>query len=152
MAKYRPYLTSNSFDASISTSFGFENIELDLNNLGGRIINNSYLYSRPEPYVVRSDITIMPEGTLTIYPNVVMEFAPNVGILVLGTLKAIGAYGNEIIMRPLSSERREVPKAAARVRSLNDVNFSTIRLCKEGNCTSSTNEGTFYRNQKCLKM
>jgi hypothetical protein len=32
-----------------------------------------------------------------------MEFAPNVGILVLGVLKAQGLRGQEIIMRPMTS-------------------------------------------------
>lgn len=108
-----------------------------MNNLGGRIVDNLSLYRRAEPYVIRSDITVMPEATLRIFPGVVMEFAPNVGILVLGTLNATGAPGDEIIMRPISGDRNDVPKKKRSVYA------ETIRLCKEDNCTSSTNEGEF---------
>jgi hypothetical protein len=108
---------------------------VDLNNLGGRILDNLSLYARPQPYVIRSDITVMPDATLHIYPDVVMEFAPNVGILVLGTLKAIGAPGHEIIMRPIR-EKNDVPTTRKR-----SANSESIRLCKEENCTNATNEG-----------
>ena len=112
-------------------------MEVDLNNLGGRIVDNLSLQAREKPYVIRSDITVMPDATLYIQPDVVMEFAPNVGILVLGTLKAIGAPGHEIIMRPIR-EGNEIPMASKR-----SAKPDTIRLCKEENCTSSTNEGEF---------
>jgi hypothetical protein len=67
-----------------------------------------------------------------------MEFAPNVGILVLGVLKAQGVRGQEIIMRPMSSradlegnkiiERREAPPFESVSES--------IRLCTGRNCTT----------------
>ncbi|XP_011303311.1 uncharacterized protein bark isoform X1 [Fopius arisanus] len=139
VANFRPYLTGESFDASISASWELRSA-IDLDNIGGRITENLSLYYRPAPYIIRSDITIMPETTVNIYPDVVMEFAPNVGILVLGTLKAVGAPGHEIIMRPM---RREVtqdvlPKPIAK---RDNAPEGTIRLCKEGNCTSSNSEG-----------
>ncbi|XP_011334038.1 protein bark beetle isoform X2 [Ooceraea biroi] len=155
VATYRPYLISDSLDASISASWHI-NQEIDLNNLGGRIVENLSLHARPEPYVIRSDITIMPEATLHIYPDVVMEFAPNVGILVLGTLKAVGALGHEILMRPMkraaandSTFAKPSPRRSANLVSMPD---ETIRLCKDGRCSAEYNEGFLeYFNRTTLQ-
>ncbi|KAL7298469.1 hypothetical protein TKK_0008256 [Trichogramma kaykai] len=145
VANFRPYLITDTLDSSISASWEPVS-EIDFNNLGGRIVDNLSLYPRPEPYVIHSDITVMPDATLHIYPDVVMEFAPNVGILVLGTLKAAGAPGHEIVMRPISSTN-EVSTHKKR-----DVEINTIRLCKEENCTSFTNEGFLeYFNRTTLQ-
>lgn len=74
---------------------------VDTNNLGGRYKDSLRLFYRPEPYRIYSDITILPDAIMTIDPGVIMEFAPNVGILVLGTLRAQGRRGLEIVMKPL---------------------------------------------------
>ncbi|XP_018046380.1 PREDICTED: protein bark beetle [Atta colombica] len=157
VANYRPYLTSDSFEASTS-AWRHINREIDLNNLGGRIMDNLSLYARPEPYVIHSDITVMPEATLHIYPDVVMEFAPNVGILVLGTLKAIGVPGHEIIMRPIkridasanSMFSKLTPmKGSTNIMSMPD---ETIRLCKDGHCSVLHYEGFLeYFNRTTLQ-
>lgn len=155
IANYRPYLISDSFDASISASWHI-NREIDLDNLGGRIVDSLSLHARSEPYVVRSDITVMPEATLHIYPDVVMEFAPNVGILVLGTLKAVGAPGHEIIMKPMkrvdaiinSTFSKSTPtRTSANLMSMPD---QTIRLCKDGRCSALFNEGKL-KNKKSVR-
>ena len=63
---------------------------------------NYRLIARPgRPYVIRSDLTVMPGATLSIEPGVEMEFYPSVGILVLGTLHAQGNLERNIIMRPV---------------------------------------------------
>lgn len=67
------------------------------------------LFYRPEPYRVYSDITILPDAVMTIDPGVIMEFAPNVGILVLGTLRAQGRRGLEIVMKPLQIRAQNGP-------------------------------------------
>ncbi|XP_076766657.1 C-type lectin domain-containing protein bark beetle [Xylocopa sonorina] len=141
VANYRPFLTSDTFDSSISASWQIGK-EIDLDNLGGRLVENLLIHARDKPYIIRSDITIMPEATLHIYPDVVMEFAPNVGILVLGTLKAIGAPGHEIIMKPMEREAVNV-SANVKLRSGNIISLSdeTIRFCKDGRCSSLYNEG-----------
>lgn len=148
VANYRPYLIGDSFDASISASWHI-NREIDLNNLGGRIVDSLSLHARPEPYIIRSDITVMPEATLHIYPGVVMEFAPNVGILVLGTLKAVGVPGHEIVMRPMkridASANSTFSKPTPMRTSANLMSISmpdeTIRLCKDGRCSALFHEG-----------
>lgn len=100
IAVFMPYLLEEDFHSSHSVTLT-RNTTLDINNLKGRIYEDLVLTSRPEAYVIQSDLTVMPEATLTINPGVTLEFAPNIGILVLGTLKAEGVEGNEIVMRPL---------------------------------------------------
>ncbi|XP_066594103.1 protein bark beetle [Prorops nasuta] len=143
VANYRPFLTSDTLDSSISPSWDILT-EVDLNNLGGRIVESFSLHARPDPYVIKSDITVMPEATLYIYPDVVMEFAPNVGILVLGTLKAIGAPGHEIVMKPVQSSSFNDDPANSKSSSRGSshvISKETIRLCKDGRCSSLNNEG-----------
>ncbi|XP_046141163.1 protein bark beetle isoform X2 [Osmia bicornis bicornis] len=139
VANYRPFLTGDSFDSSVSASWQIAQ-QVDLDNLGGRIVENLSIHSRDKPYVIRSDITIMPEATLHIYPDVVMEFAPNVGILVLGTLKAVGAPDHEIIMKPMEHDN-EATNPKLRNGKIVSVSEETIRLCKDGRCSSLYNEG-----------
>lgn len=100
IANYRPYLLQDNFQASYSTSFS-SNTTIDPDNLGGRLYEDLTITNRGRPYIIQTDLTVMPNITLTIYPGVVMEFQRNIGILVLGTLNAVGYAGNEIIMRPV---------------------------------------------------
>jgi hypothetical protein len=67
-----------------------------------------------------------------------MEFAPNVGILVLGVLKAQGVRGQEIIMRPVTSSAAvEGNKVIHRRHVLPFEPLSeSIRLCTGRNCTT----------------
>ncbi|XP_076628397.1 C-type lectin domain-containing protein bark beetle [Colletes latitarsis] len=143
VARYRPFLTNDALDSSISASWQIAR-EIDLDNLGGRIVENLSIQARDKPYVVRSDITVMPEATLHIYPDVVMEFAPNVGILVLGTLKAVGAPGHEIIMKSMersNANEAMIVKPTRTSGNVVSVSEETIRLCKDGRCSSLYNEG-----------
>lgn len=86
IANFRPYLIEDNIAGSLSVSWETPTV-FDLNNMGGRIKEDLVLYAREVPYVIKRDITVMPDVTLTIGPGVVMEFEPNVGILVLGTLR-----------------------------------------------------------------
>jgi hypothetical protein len=67
-----------------------------------------------------------------------MEFAPNVGILVLGVLTAQGVRGQEIIMRPVtSSASLEGNKVIHRRHVLPFEPVSeSVRLCTGRNCTT----------------
>lgn len=145
-----PYLTEDTIDSSFSISWE-QQTAIDFDNLGGRLVETLSLYPREKPYVVRADITVMPDATLNIYPDVVIEFAPNVGILALGTLKAIGAPGHEIVMRPLTVNNSQ--SSIWTKRSLNtEPHSENIRLCKEGGCHSTTNEGENERTRLDLIM
>lgn len=59
---------------------------------------------RDQPYVIRTDLTVMPDVTLTIEPGVTLEFGPRVGLLVLGTLIAKGKPDDVIRMRPFKQD------------------------------------------------
>ncbi|CAG2056496.1 unnamed protein product [Timema podura] len=108
---------------------------IDLDNLGGRLQQPLTLYERDRPYIIQADITVMPEVTLSIAPGVVMEFAPNVGILVLGALKAQGRRGQEIIMKPLATKSNMEDNRIVKRATVSSVTDS-IRLCTGRNCTN----------------
>lgn len=76
-----------------------------------------------------------------------MEFAPNVGILVLGSLKAKGLKNYEIIMRPLSKSsaqryNQEISHLMRRRQLEHFTNYDNIRLCKGRSCIEGSNEFT----------
>lgn len=78
--------------------------------MSGRLLTSLVLRKREQPYVIRSDLTVMPEVTLTIEPGVVMEFGPRVGMLVLGTLIAKGRKDDKIIMKPITQPHYNMAK------------------------------------------
>ena len=83
-------------------------LEIDLDDLGGRLHESIRLLARPgRPYIIRRDLTVMPGVTLTIEPGAELEFYPSVGILVLGTLHAQGNIDRNIIMRPVRLDQVE---------------------------------------------
>ncbi|KAL9707408.1 hypothetical protein quinque_010926 [Culex quinquefasciatus] len=141
-AQFRPYLIEDSIDGSTSISIG-RNRTVDLDNLGGKILEDLSLYRREQPYVIKADITIMPGVTLNIFPGVVIEFTPNVGILALGTLVARGTRDGEIIMKPVENNSEQINRVE---RSLeNMVNYDSIRLCANRNCSGSDRENDKIR-------
>ena len=86
ITQFLPFYLENSFESSLSSMFE-QKPEIDLDNLGGRLYESIRLVARPgRPYVIRSDLTVMPEVTLTIEPGAELEFYPSVGILVLGKI------------------------------------------------------------------
>ncbi|KAF5303544.1 hypothetical protein FQR65_LT08145 [Abscondita terminalis] len=142
IAQFRPYLLKDSFEASYSVSFETQKV-VNLDNLGGRLLNDLVIPRRESPYIITSDITVMPKTTLTIEAGVTMEFSPNVGILVLGTLKAEGMKGFEITMKPVSkSGNLIVPTEDRRIKRQleNFVMLDSIRLCQGRNCLEDKEE------------
>ncbi|XP_044255606.1 protein bark beetle isoform X2 [Tribolium madens] len=138
IAKFKPYLVNDDFGSSYSAGY-ISDTSPNLNRLGGRITRDLILHNeRNMPYIVQSDITVMPKATLTIDPGVVLEFAPNVGILVLGSLQARGYEGNEIIMRPISKtghlESTDSPIVREKRQIENLIGGESIRLCKGRSC------------------
>ncbi|KAB0799954.1 hypothetical protein PPYR_07834 [Photinus pyralis] len=142
IAQFRPFLLHDSFEASHSVSFETEKV-VDLDNLGGRLYEDLIIPMREEAYVVKSDITVMTKATLIIQPGVVMEFGPNIGILVLGVLKAEGMKGYEITFKPLTKPAHiDEYRGSKRVRRQleNFVAQDTIRLCKGRQCQEGREE------------
>ncbi|OWR46233.1 Neurotrypsin [Danaus plexippus plexippus] len=170
VATYLPYLLTDSFDSSASVTFSAER-DIDLNDLGGRVTSDLTLPARVQPYFINVDITVMPEVTLTISPGVVLEFAPNVGILVLGTLRAIGHSQLPILMKPMSSsskiETNRIERDVSQYYTSHHKNkrqlemlttTESIRLCTGRNCSMSddnhktNNEGFLeYYNRTTLQ-
>ncbi|KAA3679043.1 uncharacterized protein DEA37_0004505 [Paragonimus westermani] len=69
--------------------------------LGGRLTSNLHLIYREEPYRVYSDLTVMPGCELRIDAGVKLEFAPHIGLLVLGRLVARGFRSQPIRFGPI---------------------------------------------------
>ncbi|XP_047509687.1 protein bark beetle isoform X2 [Pieris napi] len=153
IATYLPYLLEDSFDSSVSVTFTPESI-VDVNELGGRLSSDLILDPRIDPYIVKSDITVMPDVTLTVNPGVILEFAPSVGILVMGTVNAIGHSHMPIIMRPITRhntenriEKRDISQYSTRnvkhrqQRQLESlVVQDSIRLCTGRNCSNNVKD------------
>jgi len=89
------------------------------------------------PYQVRADLTVLPGVTLSIDPGVEMEFYPNVGMLVLGDLKAAGTPRNPIRMRPLRNGSNRAPY------------FSTIKNRDQARQGPSS---LYFNNEKQLRL
>ena len=119
IAEYHPFLLYNRFDSEESYARR-ERVEIDLNQpLGGRIEESLTLSRRDQPYVVKSDLTVMPGASLIIEAGVELEFYPNIGILVLGQLTATGYPNDRIRFSPIDKnligrvKRHDVEKRQA---------------------------------------
>ncbi|XP_046801135.1 protein bark beetle isoform X1 [Lucilia cuprina] len=151
---FQPYLIEDSFDASVSLVKENRDV-IDLNTWqGGRIFSDLYIRKRSEPYVIKNDITVMPDTTLTIEHGVKMEFEPSIGMLVLGSLNAIGYEESPIVMRPFKNATHE-SYSLLNKRALEDMSqmqtHDSIRLCTNSqNCSSDTND-LFDINQGFLE-
>lgn len=149
IAVYLPYLLEEDFESNTSPTFS-PDTPIDVNDLGGRLISNLTLEARLAPYVVKADITVMPDVTLTINPGVVLEFPPNVGILVMGILQAIGHNQLPIVMRPFTTptniemnrkEKRNVQYLPGHHKQRRQLEYliaqDSIRLCTSRNCSAN---------------
>ena len=88
------------------------------------------LYREHSPYVVKSDISIMPTGTLLIESGVELKFYPNVGILVLGSLTARGYEDERIKFQPvLRSEQCQAGRVKRQINVKDRISeHGSIRL------------------------
>jgi hypothetical protein len=141
-AIWKPFLIDDDVYGSLSASYK-ENVTVDIDNLGGRIYHDLTLRRRDNPYIIRRDITIMPDVTLNIGGGVEMEFAPNVGILVLGTLNARGGKTSQIVMRPIIKQSEEMNRVERSLEHM--VVQDSVRLCTNRNCTSDGPENEEIR-------
>ena len=122
IADYFPYLTSQDPNSNPSTGEQ-DKFELDPFHLGGRVDESRILAETGRPFVVDSDLTIMPGVTLTIPPGADLQFRPNVGILVLGRLVANGLPYSRIKFRPIQPSSSSSP--FPRVSSLKSLSGSS---------------------------
>jgi len=113
MVEFCPFLTADSFSAS-APFCRRQTPVLDLTQpFGGRLTENLRLSRRAEPYVIRSDLTVMNHVSLTIDAGVEIQFYPSVGILVLGSLVVAGAPDDRVRFNPIDSSeyRSELQKS-----------------------------------------
>ncbi|CAG5132059.1 unnamed protein product, partial [Candidula unifasciata] len=135
IAEYFPYL-SVADPNSVPTTGIREEFYLDPNQLGGRVEKSQVLAEIGRPYIVTSDLTVMPGVTLTITGGTELQFMPDVGILVLGRLVANGLPNSRIKFQPLlpsnnpkfSLRRRDVSLDREKRESVN----TTVRLLGDG--------------------
>ncbi|XP_074661276.1 protein bark beetle-like [Tubulanus polymorphus] len=100
IANFYPYLIEDRFDSPVTTD-PLKTFPLDISKpLGGRIEKPLVLPYRREPYIIQRDLTVMPDALLEIKPGVQLQFWPNVGLLVLGRMVAIGEWYKPIDFRP----------------------------------------------------
>lgn len=162
IADFQPFLADNRLNAAVKyEGTGQETQLIDFDALGGQLRRDLVLEYRPQPYVVKSDLTVMPGVTLEIKPGVIVEFYPSIGILVLGRLLAVGLRNNHITFQPLDTSRTLEYKVAPSTpannryeRSVDDLKLDErtaresrsihssrsfrshidVRLCVEGDC------------------
>jgi hypothetical protein len=152
IASYRPYLLKDDFDSPISTTYEPEN-DVTIDSLSGRLLHPLILYKRNRPYVVKSDLTIMPNAMLTIGPGVELEFYPSVGILALGPLIAQGLPESPIVMKPITIQKMEQLEFHEKMRMRQfEREPKGVRLCAEEKCESGINQGFLeYFNKTTLQ-
>ncbi|KAG1658471.1 Protein bark beetle [Nymphon striatum] len=134
IANFIPFLTSESFDApTFDTDIKEQDIDLS-KPLGGKLYKSLVLEKQSEPYIVKTDLTVMPGATLTIDPGVEIQFYPSSGILVLGELVSIGKSDDRIQLKPLI--RKDYGLRYAR-----ETDKPKVRLCVNQKCDESRRDG-----------
>ena len=101
VAKYAPFvLKEHDFDA---LSGNKENASLPTKILSGRLYESLTLTVEESPYLVKEDLTILPNVTLTIKPGVEVRISEKRSILVLGTLIANGTKERKVSFKAVDS-------------------------------------------------
>ena len=76
--------------------------------MGGRISSSLHLLSKFSPYIILSDVTVLPDGKLTIHPGVELQFGSGVGMLVLGALFVLGNRDNPVKLSLLKRSQTNI--------------------------------------------
>ncbi|XP_064467113.1 protein bark beetle-like [Ornithodoros turicata] len=132
-AEFSPYLAREEYDGATLSDDGSDGTrhDIDLSQpLGGCISTSITLTPRSTPYIVKSDLTVLPNALVTILAGVEMQFYPSVGILVLGDLVAMGRHSDPIKMGPLKGTTSG--RTTRSVPSVRKVRLCTSSLCRDG--------------------
>ncbi|XP_014664130.1 PREDICTED: uncharacterized protein LOC106806643 [Priapulus caudatus] len=126
IATYYPFLLQPDWDGPVSTEPIIVD-EFDFSKpFGGKIDKVLQLYERSTPWVIGSDLTVMPNGTLVIDAGAELQFHPSVGILVMGNLYVNGREGKPVRMNPVRktsvSKRQVEPTVSDAVRLVSGNN------------------------------
>ena len=129
MVEYCPFLTADSFRAS-APFCRRQTPVLDLSRpFGGRLTENLRLPRRAEPYVIRSDLTVMNHVSLTIEAGAELQFYPSVGILVLGSLVVAGTPDHRVRFGPVDASdfrANRGRRSAVPVQSLDRIHHPDV--------------------------
>ncbi|RWS09858.1 uncharacterized protein B4U79_09122 [Dinothrombium tinctorium] len=140
IANFNPYLAEEYLGA-IPLKVEDKDNGINFNEpFGGRLRQSVTLKAKNEPYIVKSDLTVLPDVTLTIEAGVVIEFFPSVGILVLGDMLAAGTLDSPIILRPVqvTDEKQRFKRKDVNYKSLKANDIGNVRLCYTESCDEET--------------
>lgn len=148
IAEYFPYLTVQDPNSKVSVG-AREEIHLDPNHLGGRVERSQILPESNRPFIVQSDLTIMPDITFTIPAGTELQFMPNVGILVLGRLVAKGLPYSRIRFLPVQPSNN--PKYTQR-RKRDSVNYEGYARDSTAAGIRLTGDGSLFKDAGFLEL
>ena len=134
LAVFIPFLDSKGHIMQISDkSESFD--ALSKGYLSGRISSTFQLWSKYSPYIVTSDVTILPDAQLTIQAGVELQFDSGAGMLILGSLFVLG---NEDLPVKFTLLKKNQTKASIPVRLVGGT-FpwkGRLEVLQNGNWTS----------------
>ncbi|KAI1309118.1 Protein bark beetle [Halotydeus destructor] len=154
VADFSPFLATEHFDAiTVPVDHSQDDLIVDLSRpLGGKISRHVLLQARAEPYIVKSDLTIMPGAALVIEADVVLEFYPSVGLLVLGEMTIAGYDSKPVIMRPVSlidletrfkRQAGDTSQNGVSERKRSEANeLTNVRMCITESCSEWNENGS----------
>ena len=76
--------------------------------LGGRISSSLNLWSKFNPYIVLSDVVVLPDAQLTIHPGVELQFGSGVAMLIIGALFVLGNGDNPVTFSLLKRSQTKI--------------------------------------------
>ena len=116
-ARYAPFIVKEyDFDALSDSK---EKLPVPSKILSGRLFESLTLTVEKSPYLVKTDLTVLPNVTLTVEPGVEVRVAERRSILVLGTLIAKGTTERKINFKAVES----VPLTSRIIVRLTDGSF-----------------------------
>ena len=101
VAKYAPFVLKEHDVYALSGNK--ENAPLPTKILSGRLFKSSTLTVEDSPYLVKGDLTVLPNVTLTIEAGVEVRVSERRSILVLGTLIANGTKERKVYFKSVDS-------------------------------------------------
>ncbi|CAH8434377.1 unnamed protein product [Schistosoma bovis] len=125
LTSFHPITNHLSLKLSTPTRMNPLNVEEILN---GRIESDLFVPSRLKPYRIMSDITVMPGVELQIEAGVKFEFAPHIGLLVLGRIEALGTLDSPIIFTSINNTQLENNQFNSMIKS--NLMFTKLRKPK----------------------
>ena len=114
IVEYFPFLVSDRHNSRKFIGTKWRPIFDMSGPIGGRITENLRLRPRSHPYIVSRDLTVMNGVSLTIEAGTELQFYPNIGILVLGSLVALGTKDSPVRLSPVPKSQYETPIREAR--------------------------------------